>query len=63
MKHFKYFLVLVGGWMLAYFTSDHDLTSTSTEVARMDGEMYFCMIVLTIVFLTTIFIRHDRKKS
>jgi Na+/glutamate symporter len=63
MKQLKYFLVLIGGWILAYLTSDHDLTSVSTEAERMDSEMYFMMIVFTTIFLGAIFIRHDRKKS
>ena len=63
MKQLKYFLVLIGGWILAYLTSDHDLTSVSTEAERMDSEMYFMMIVFTTIFLGAIFIRHDRKKA
>ena len=63
MKQLKYFLVLIGGWILAYLTSDHDLTSVSTEAERMDSEMYFMMIVFTTIFLGTVFIRHDRKKG
>ena len=62
MKHFKYFLVLVGGWILAYFTSDHELTS-SPEVQRMDSEMYFIMIVFTIIFLSSLFVKYNRKKG
>ena len=63
MKDLKYFLLLIGGWILAYLTSDHDLTSVSTEAERMDSEMYFMMIVFTTIFLGTVFIRHDRKKG
>ena len=63
MKQLKYFLVLIGGWILAYLTSDHDLTSVSTEAERMDSEMYFMMIVFTTIFLGAIFIRNDRKKG
>jgi hypothetical protein len=63
MKDLKYFLLLIAGWVLAYVTSDHDLTSPSTEAQRMDGEMYFCMIVLTTIFLGSIFIIRDRKKG
>jgi Na+/glutamate symporter len=63
MKDLKYFLLLIGGWVLAYLSSDHDLTSVSTEAERMDSEMYFMMIVFTTIFLGTVFIRHDRKKG
>jgi hypothetical protein len=63
MKDLKYFLLLLAGWVLAYVTSDHDLTSVSTEAQRMDSEMYFCMIVITTVCLGGIFIKHDRKKG
>ena len=63
MKDLKYFLLLIAGWVLAYVTSDHDLTSPSTEAQRMDSELYFMMIVLTTIFLGTIFIKHDRKKG
>jgi hypothetical protein len=63
MKDLKYFLLLIAGWVLAYVTSDHDLTSPSTEAQRMDSELYFCLIVLTTIFLGGLFIRHDRKKG
>ena len=63
MKQLKYFLVLIGGWILAYLTSDHDLTSVSTEAERMDSEMYFMMIVFSTIFLGAIFSRNDRKKG
>ncbi len=63
MKNLKYFLLLIAGWVLAYVTSDHDLTSVSTEAERMDSEFYFMMIVFTTIFLGGLFIRHDRKKG
>ncbi len=63
MNQLKYFILLIAGWVLAYVTSDHDLTSVSTEAQRMDSEMYFMMIVFTTIFLGALFIRHDRKKG
>jgi hypothetical protein len=63
MTQLKYFILLIAGWVLAYVTSDHDLTSVSTEAERMDSEMYFMMIVLTTIFLGAIFIRNDKKKG
>jgi hypothetical protein len=62
MNQLKYFILLIAGWVLVYLTSNPD-ADPNTEIARMDGEMYFCMIVITTVCLGGIFIRHDRKKG
>lgn len=48
MDKLKWFLVLMAGWVLAISTSS---PNSIGEAKRMDGEMYFCMSILTIVYL------------
>lgn len=52
MNKIKWFLVLVAGWVLAISTSS---PSSIGEAKRMDGEMYFCMSILSLCYFAYLF--------